>query len=106
MTFRGVNCPVLPGSIGSAKLISPVAEGRAMRGRNSSADPGPELRERAYGCSRFLIQFWPKALNPRGLETASPSQKLQPPNVRHAATFLTGSRGDPRRFGACGGSSF
>src|SRR6476620_7567191 len=52
-----------------------------MRGRNSSADLGPELREQARACSA-IQQFWPKALNPGGLEAEPPAPKKRLlPNV-------------------------
>lgn len=44
-----------------------------MRGRNSSADTGPGLREQTFGLLP-IQQFWPKALNPGGLEAEPPSE--------------------------------
>ena len=46
-----------------------------MRGRNSSADLGPGLRERRRRALLPVQQFWPKAINPGGLEAEPPVQK-------------------------------
>ena len=75
-----------------------------MRGRNSSADLGPELREQARACSA-LQQFWPKALNPGGLEAEPPAPKRDSFRMSFQAAILPiGSRGAPPRFRAGGGS--
>ena len=43
-----------------------------MRGRNSSADLGPGLREQRHKGLLPIQQFWPKAINPGGLEAEPP----------------------------------
>lgn len=46
-----------------------------MRGRNSSAGLGPGLREQVHLGLLFIQQFWPKAINPGGLEAEPPVQR-------------------------------
>ena len=75
-----------------------------MRGRNSSADLGPGLRKQPHQGLLPIQQFWPKAINPGGLEAEPPvSKEVLLPIVGYAAALPIGKRGVPRRRGACGG---
>jgi hypothetical protein len=73
-----------------------------MRGRNSSADPGPELGavdaapSRSSGPKRKIPEVWRQRLQYR--------KELFHMIFQAALTLATGGLGVPRRFGACGGN--
>jgi hypothetical protein len=72
-----------------------------MRGRNSSADLGPGLREQRHKGLFPIQQFWPKAINPGGLEAEPPVQRRSPSNCslrRCLASRQARCAASPRRL--------